>query len=293
MIAEVVNMENTILKLSRKTLCSFVLAVAVLPAAIAEAQDLTVMTSGGFAVAVEQLTPKFEASSGLHVAVVHGASMGTTTTAIPMRLARNEPADVVIMARSELDSLAQKGLVVEGSQVDLVRSRIGMAVKAGASSPDISTVEAFKKTLLAARSIAYSDSASGVYISSQMYKILGIEDQVAPKSRRILGDPVGGVVAKGGAEIGFQQLSELKPIAGITVVGPIPDDVQKVTVFSAGVVASSHNIEAARKLISFLASTAVCPVIVGDALEPTACVPEKKIDTSNSQRSGTQVNPGR
>ena len=148
------------MKLTRNTLCSLALAAALLPVTMAEAQDLTVMTSGGFAAPVEQLTPKFEASTGLHVAIVHGASMGTTTTAIPMRLARNEPAEVVIMARSELDSLAKNGLVIEGSQVDLVRSRIGMAVKVGAPVPDISTVAAFKRTLLSAKSIAYSDSAS-------------------------------------------------------------------------------------------------------------------------------------
>jgi molybdate transport system substrate-binding protein len=275
-IARVVTKENMFLKLTRRTLWLLVIAAAVLPVAIAGAQELTVMTSGGFAAPVEQLTPKFEASSGLHVVLVRGASMGTTTTAIPMRLARNEPADVVIMARSELDSLARKGFVIEGSQVDLVRSRIGMAVKAGAPVPDISTVAAFKRTLLAAKSIAYSDSASGVYISSEMYKILGIEDAVAPKSRRILGDPVGGVVAKGDVEIGFQQLSELKPIAGITIVGPIPDEVQKVTIFSAGVVTSSRHKDDARAFIHYLASAAVCPVIVEDALEPTACVPGKK-----------------
>ena len=293
MIDKVFNTEILLLKLSKKTLCSLVLTAAAIPLATAKAQDLTVMTSGGFAAPVEQLTPKFEASSGLHVVLVHGASMGTTTTAIPLRLARNEPADVVIMARSELDSLARKGLVVKGSQVDLVRSRIGMAVKAGAPVPDISTVAAFKKTLLAASSIAYSDSASGVYISSEMYKILGIEDAVAPKSRRIPGDPVGGVVAKGEAEIGFQQLSELKPIAGITIVGPIPEDVQKVTIFAAGVAASSRHIDNARALIGFLASTAACPVIIEDALEPTACAPDKKSERSNSGRDGAQAIPPR
>jgi molybdate transport system substrate-binding protein len=276
MIASMVIKEDMLLKLSRKTLFSLVLAAAFLPVTLAAAQDLTVMTSGGFAAPVEQLTPKFEATSGLHVAVVHGASMGTTTTAIPMRLSRNESADVVILARSELDSLAKKGLVIEGSQVDLVRSRIGMAVRAGAPIPDISTVAAFKRTLLAAKSIAYSDSASGVYIASEMYKILGIESEVAPKSKQIPGDPVGGVVAKGDAEIGFQQMSELKPIAGITIVGPIPDEVQKVTIFSAGIVASSQHKDSARALIRFLASTAVCPVIVEDALEPTACALDKK-----------------
>jgi molybdate transport system substrate-binding protein len=246
------------------------------PITIAAAQDLTVMTSGGFAAPVEHLVPKFEASSGMHVAQVHGASMGTTTTAIPMRLARNEPADVVILARSALDALAKQGLVVEGSQVDLVRSKIGMAVKAGAPVPDISTVAAFKKALLAAKSIAYSDSASGVYIETEMYKKLGIESEAAPKSAKILGDPVGGVVAKGDAEVGFQQMSELKPIAGITIVGPIPDEVQQITVFSAGVVAASKHKDAARSLISYLASASACPAIVEDALEPVACAPGKK-----------------
>jgi molybdate transport system substrate-binding protein len=268
--------EDSSLKLSRKLLASLGLVVAFLSTAIAAAQDLTVMTSGGFAAPVEQLMPKFQASSGMHVSVVHGASMGTTTTAIPMRLSRNEPADVVIMARSELDSLAQKGLVIEGSQVDLVRSKIGMTVKAGAPAPEIGTVAAFKKTLLGAKSIAYSDSASGVYIETEMYKKLGIESQVASKSKRILGNPVGEVVAKGDAEIGFQQMSELKPIPGITIVGPIPAEVQRVTVFSAGVVASSKHKDYARALINFLASPQVCPVIVEDALEPTACAPEKK-----------------
>ena len=263
-------------KLFRKSFYSLALAFAFLPATLAAAQDLTVMTSGAFATPFEHLQGKFEASSGLHVTAVHGASMGTTPTAIPMRLSRNEPADVVIMARSELDSLAKKGLVVEGSQVDLVRSRIGMAVKAGAPVPDISTVAAFKRALLAAKSIAYSDSASGVYISTEMYKKMGIEDQLAPKSSRILGDPVGGVVAKGDAEIGFQQMSELRPIKGITIVGPIPDEVQKVTVFAAGIVATSQHKESARGLIQFLASTEVCPVIVQDALEPTACASSGK-----------------
>lgn len=264
------------MKLSPRVIVALVCIAASLPIPIAAAQDLTVMTSGGFAAPVEHLVPKFEASSGLHVAQVHGASMGTTTTAIPMRLARSEPADVVILARSALDALAKQGLVIEGSQVDLVRSKIGMAVKAGAPVPDIGTVAAFKKTLLAAKSIAYSDSASGVYIETEMYKKLRIESQAARKSTKILGDPVGGVVAKGDAEIGFQQMSELKPIPGITIVGPIPDEVQQITVFSAGIVAASKHKGAARALIAYLASASACPVIVQDALEPTACATGKK-----------------
>jgi molybdate transport system substrate-binding protein len=263
--------ENVIVGSLLRTLFPILLAAASLSATIASAQDLTVMVSGAFAAPVEQLTPKFEASSGIRVILVHGASMGTSTDAIPMRLSRNETADIVIMARSGLDSLAQKGLVIDGSQVDLVKSRIGMVVRMGAPVPDISTVAAFKKALLAAKSIAISDSASGVYISSEMYKKLDIEEEVAPKTKTILDEPVAEVVARGDAEIGFQQISELKPVAGISIVGSIPDEVQRVTVFSAGVVASSQHKAAANAMIRFLASSAICPTIIENGLEPEAC----------------------
>lgn len=275
MNTKVVPKEKLIVGLLRRTLFSILVAMASLSVTVASAQDLTVMVSGAFAAPVEQLAPKFEASSGIRVALVHGASMGTTATAIPMRLSRNETADVVIMARSGLDSLAEKGFVVAGSQVDLVRSRIGMVVRAGMPVPDISTVAAFKKALLAAKSIAISDSASGVYISSEMYKKLGIEDEVVHKTKRILGEPVAEVVAKGDAEIGFQQISELKPVAGVTIVGSIPDEVQLVTVFSAGVAASSQHKASASAMIRFLASTAVCPAIVENGVEPVACASAK------------------
>jgi molybdate transport system substrate-binding protein len=242
----------------------------------ASSQQLTVMSSGGFAPAYKQLAPEYEKAGSVHLTSVWGPSMGTTPGAIPMRLARNEPADIVIMARSELDALAKKGLVVEGSQVDLVRSRIGMAVRAGSSVPDISSIAAFRHALLQARSIAYSDSASGVYIASELYKRLGLEKELAPKSKPIPAEPVGLVVARGEAEIGFQQMSELQPIQGITIVGPIPDELQKITIFAAGVVASSKQQDDARAFIRFLASTTSCPVITRSALEPMACPTDHK-----------------
>jgi molybdate transport system substrate-binding protein len=258
-------------ELLRKTFYPVLLASALLIVNTAASQDLTVMSSGGFEAPFKLLTPKYVSATGTHVQSIWGPSMGTTPGAIPMRLSRNEPADVVIMARSELDSLAKKGIVVEGSQVNLVNSRIGMAVKAGSHIPDISTVTAFKQTLLQAKSIAYSDSASGVYISSEMYKRLGAENELAPKSKRILAEPVGGVVARGEAEIGFQQMSELKPISGIAIVGPIPDELQKITIFAAGIVASSQHQDSARSLIQFLASPSACALIAESGLEPLAC----------------------
>lgn len=235
------------------------------------AQTIKVMISGGFAAPYKILLPQFEETAGVQVETVSGPSMGTTPGAIPVRLERGEPADVVIMVRASLEELVRKGKVTEGSQVDLARSRIGMAVRSGAPTPDISSVDALRRTLLQARSVAYSDSASGVYIRSTLFKRLGIEEEMATKSRQIPAEPVGQVVARGEAEIGFQQMSELLPIPGITIVGPIPDDVQEITVFSAGIVTGSKAPEAARNLIRYLASPDRCPTIKQSALEPVAC----------------------
>jgi molybdate transport system substrate-binding protein len=237
----------------------------------AYAQGVKVMSSGGFSAAYKLLAPEFEKSSGAHLDVVWGPSMGTAPTAIPVRLSHGETADVVIMARSELDALAKKGEVVDGSQVDLARSRIGLAVRAGAPVPNISSVAALRNTLLQAKSVAYSDSASGVYVASELFKRLGIEKELVPKSRQIPAEPVGLVVARGEAEIGFQQLSELQPIPGITIVGPIPDEVQQVTIFSAGIVAKGPSQDAGRALLHYLSSPAACPTIKQTALDPVAC----------------------
>lgn len=232
------------------------------------AGDLHVMTSGGFTAAYNELRPGFEKSSGRQVKTAYGASMGNAEDSIPSRLARGEPADVVILARPALDALVDQGKVVRGSQVDLVRSSIGFAVKKGAPKPDISTVEALKRTLIAAPSIAYSASASGTYYETELLKNLGIEAQVKPKSKRILSERVGTVVARGDAALGLQQVSELLPIEGIDYVGPLPPEVQRVTVFSAGVATGSKQPDAARALIRYLNSPEAAPVIAKTGLEP-------------------------
>ena len=194
--------------------------------------------------------------------------MGNGPETIPNRLQRGEPADVVILAADALDDLIKQGRVVAGSRVDLVRSSIGMAVRAGAPRPDISSVAALTQALLRATSIAYSASASGVYLSTEMFQRLGIADQVLPKSKNAQGERVGALVARGEAEIGFQQISELLPEPGIQYVGPLPPEVQRVTVFSAGIVVGAKEPEAARALIKFLASEHATAVIKKTALEP-------------------------
>ena len=253
---------------ARRT-ASLVLAL-LLAASAALAQDLRVMTSGGFTAPYLELLPLFERETEQEVATAFGASMGGAPDSSPSRLQRGEPVDVVILASTALEALIAQGKVVPGSRVDLVRSTIGMAVRAGAPKPDISTVEALKKTLLEAPSIAYSASASGTYLSTELFPRLGIADQIAHKARRIESERVGTVVARGDAAIGFQQVSELLPIEGIDFVGPIPEEVQQVTIFSAGIAAHATNPEGARALIRFLASPAAAPIIRSNGLEPVA-----------------------
>jgi amidase len=196
--------------------------------------------------------------------------MRTGSTSIEMRLAAGEAIDVVIVADASLEQLIKNHRIVPGTRVDLARSAIGMAVRKGAPKPDISSVEALRRTLLAAKSIAYSASVSGLYLATELFQRLGVADQVLPKSRRIESERVGAVVARGEAEIGFQQISELLPEPGIDFVGPLPAEVQRVTVFSAGIGAAARNPDAARSLIKFLASPAAIPAIRESALEPVA-----------------------
>ena len=244
-------------------------AVAFL-AGHAAAEQIHVMNSGGFTAAYQAIGPAYERETGDQLISAYGPSMGETPEAIPNRLMRGEPADVLIMARAALDALVKKGIVVSGSEVDLVRSRIGLAVSAGAPRPDISSVEGLKRALLGARSIAYSDSASGVYVSNELFHRLGIEAEVATKSRMIPATPVGLIVARGEAEIGFQQLSELLAVAGIQVVGPIPEAVQKVTVFAAGITTKAKSPAAARRLIEYLSSQKAWPAIRRSGLDPVS-----------------------
>jgi molybdate transport system substrate-binding protein len=265
-------MPHRLTKPASAAVAALAAGVALLWAGAAWSADVKVMISGGLTAAFEQLVPQFERATGNKVVTVHGPSMGTTVNAIPVRLARGEPADVLIMVGYALGDLIKDGKVDAASRIDVARSAIGMVVKAGAPKPDISTVEAFRRTLLAAKSVAYSDSASGVYVGTEMYEKLGILDQMKPRSRAIPADPVAGVVARGDAELGFQQISELLPVPGVDLVGPLPPEVQKITTFSAGVVTGAKEPEAGRALIAFLASAAAAPVIAKTGLDPTVAV---------------------
>jgi len=244
------------------------LSCALLSSVTLRAAEIKVVTSGAFTAAYLQLVPEYERATHNKLVTEFGPSMGTTHNAIPLRLERGETIDVVIMAAPALADLIKQGKVRGGSRVDLVESLMGMAVKAGAHQPDISTLDALKRTLLAAKSIAYSDSASGVYLSTELFPKLGIADQIRGKSRKIEADPVGEAVARGEVEIGFQQMSELRPVKGIDIVGPLPPGAQRVTIFAAGIPTTSKQPAEAKALIQWLASPAAYPVIRKSGLEP-------------------------
>ena len=247
---------------------AYVGTVVLLTAAGVQADEIRVMTSGALSAALRELAPSFERTSGSTLVIVSGGSVAGAPDSIPDRLQRGERADVLIMAAGSIDDLTKAGRVVAGSRVDLARSSIGIAVRAGAPTPDISSVDALTRTLLRATSIAYSSSVSGVYVSTELFQRLGIADQVRAKSRKIDSEPVAAVVARGEAEIGFQQISELRPVPGVEVVGPLPPDVQRVTVFAAAAAAGSANPGGGRALIAFLASPAASAAIAKSGMDP-------------------------
>jgi molybdate transport system substrate-binding protein len=246
--------------------------VTLLTAPGACAADVRVMISAGFYDVYAELGPAFERMNGHHLITTRGPSLGDSPEAIPTRLARGEPADVVILDAKSADDLAGKGLVRADSKVNLARSLIGMVVQAGAAKPDISSVDAFKRTLLAAKSIAYSDSSSGTYLITTLFSKLGVADQIAGKIRKIRGppsgEPVAAAVARGEAEIGFQQVSELISVPGIDFVAAIPAELQPVIFYAGALTSLAQQPEAGRALIRFLASPDAAPAMSKVGLTP-------------------------
>src|ERR1700722_13846453 len=253
---------------------SMIAMAALLLTKAASAADIHVMISSGFHGAYSELGPAFERATGNHLITTRGPSMGDSPESIPTRLARGETADVVILDGGAADELGKRGLVQADSKVELARSLIGMVVREGTDKPDISSVTAFRNTLLSAKSIAYSDSGSGTYLSSVLFQKLGVAEEIAGESREVRGppsgEPVAAVVARGEAEIGFQQVAELIHVPGIDFVGTIPNEVQPGFVFAGALPVSVRQPEAANALLHFLASPEAAPVILKAGLLPPA-----------------------
>ncbi|AZE65891.1 molybdate transport system substrate-binding protein [Pseudomonas synxantha] len=229
----------------------------------AQAEELKVMTSGGFTAAYKLLGPQYAKQSGDTLDTILGPSMGKAPEAIPNRLARGEHADVVIMVGYALDELIKQGKVDPASRVELADSRIGLVVKEGAAKPAINTDAELKAVLSKAKSVAYSDSASGVYVEKELFKKLGMP----AKGTMIERVPVGEQVAKGDYEVGLQQVAELLPVKGVTFVGKIPENVQSVTRFAAGIPVNAEHPDEAKALLQFMASPQAQPVVQSTGLD--------------------------
>ena len=250
------------------------LLIGALPASAGSAAEVNVMISAGFFKVYTELGPTFEKSTGHKLVTTRGPSVGDSPEAIPTRLARGERADVVIMEGGGADILEARDLIRPGSRTPLAESLIGMVVRAGQAKPDISTVDGLRKTLLAAKSIAYSDSSSGTYLSTIGFKKLGVAEEIASKTRKVRGPPSGelvaAVVARGEAEIGFQQVAELIHEPGADFVGTVPVEIQPPTLFVGALPKGSEHEDAAVALLRFLSSADAAGVITKAGLKPLA-----------------------
>jgi molybdate transport system substrate-binding protein len=236
---------------------------AVLLSAAAHAAEIKVLSTQAVEGAYRDVVPLFEKASGHKVTTIF-----TGTLDAHKRIAAGETYDLIIMAGPAIDDLIKSGKVTPGTRVDLARSGVGVAVRAGAPKPDIHSTDALKKTLLAAKSIGYSSGPSGVYLAG-LFRKLGIADQLASKLKQApSGVFVGSMIASGDVEIGFQQVSELAHFAGVDYVGPIPADIQNVTVFSSGMHSGARSVDAAKAWTAFLTSPAAAAVFRSKSMEP-------------------------
>ena len=226
--------------------------------------QVKVMTSGGFMAPLREMLPEFEKSSGLSVEVILGKSQGAGPDTIAAQLGRGVAADIVILSREGLNDLVSANRIVAHSDIDLAKTPLGLAVRAGAPKPDISTVEGFKNALLQAKSITYPSSTTGIYMATQLFPRLGIAGVVIPKSSNA------GVaaVAKGDVEIAIQPVSELLHVSGTDFAATLPKEIQYISVFSAARVAGSDKGGGAAKLMTFLGSAKAVDAIRNSGMEP-------------------------
>ncbi len=226
---------------------------------IATAAEIKLLTAGAMRAVVVALLPDFEKQTG-HKVEIDNATAGT----LKKRIEGGEAFDVAIITPAVVDDLAGTGKIVAGSRIDLAKVGMGVAVKEGAAVPDIATVDAFKRLLLDAKSVAYIDpkagGSSGIYFDKLLDR-LGIGDQVRPKAKLKQGGYVAELVASGEAEVAIHQISEIVPVKGAVLVGPLPAEVQNFTTYSAGLGAAAKDAGAAKALIQFLSGPASGPVL--------------------------------
>ncbi len=229
---------------------------------------LRVITSGAFAAALKELVPLYERQHQVSVELAFGSSIGAAHDSIPTRLSQGEKFDVFVLAESALDNFIATGHIKNNSKVNLVSSQIAAAVRQGDPEPDISTLAALKHTLLTVGRVAYSASASGTYLSTELFPQLGIADEMAVKAKKIFSERVGTILIRNEADLGFQQLSELLPIAGIKILGDLAPEAQRSFFFSAGIGSDTQKEMQARHLVEFLSSAEAASHIQKTGLKP-------------------------
>src|SRR6266702_5134946 len=234
----------------------------------AEAQ-LKVLISGGFSGAYEQLLPEFERTTGINVTTGSGSSQGTGLQTIGAQLARGVPANVVSLSREGLNELIAANRITAGTDVDLARVPLGVAVRAGTPKPDVSTVEAFKQVLLKAKTVAIPGSTSGIWLTTDLFPRLGIAEKISVKATP-RGTDATGMVAAGGADLAVMPVSEIVHAPGVDFAGSVAPEIQFIQTISAAVVAGSGDIEASKRLIEFLASARSAEAIRNSGMEPLA-----------------------
>lgn len=222
--------------------------------------EIRVMQTAAFKAAYEELVPGFEKSSGHKV-----TTLWTPSVDMMKKLKDGEVVDMAIMSATAIDELIKHGRLI--ARTDLATSGIGVAVRAGAPKPDISSGEALKRAVLAAKSVVYSTGPSGIYLKD-LFERWGIAAEVAAKLVVVKGEPAGAVCARGEAELAFQQVCELLPVPGVDLVGPLSSDVQKITTFSAAVHRGAAHPDSAVALIKHLTAPAAAATIRKAGMEP-------------------------
>src|SRR3954470_13644273 len=247
---------------------AIVIAIAaLLMCPLAASAQVKVLISGGFSGPYEKLLPEFERTTGIKVTTGSGSSQGRGPQTIGAQLARGVPTDVVILSREGLTELIAARRIAAGTDVDLARTPIGVAGRAGAPKPDVQTVEAFKQVVLKAKLVAVPGSTSGIFLRDEVFPRLGIADKVRFKLTP-RGTDAAAMVATGEADIGLLPVSEIVHAPGVELAGVIAQEIQLNQTFAAAVVAGSKEAEAGKRLIAFLASDRASAAIKKGGMEP-------------------------
>ncbi len=240
------------------------LTLAAMPPA--NAAEIKVLTAGAYKQVVLALVPDFEKQTGHKVVVDNG-----TTGQLKKRIEGGEAFDLLVITPAVVDEMIASGKLVAGSHINLASVGVGVVVKEGAPKPDIGTVDKFKQALLTAKSVAYIDPASGgssgIYVDKLLVK-LGIADQIKPKAKLKQGGHVADLIVSGEAELGIHQISEIVPVKGAALVGPLPKEIQNTTTYAAGLSASAKSKDAAEALIKALSGPAAAAVLKSKGMEP-------------------------